>query len=160
MSNQVYRNQTMKYYAMPGFDQWKKAVDVILNAGSSYQMIFDTPTITVDNHALVKIDVAGNIIFLEEGVYSIMLYLGVTPGSGTALDCSVVIYDVNAGTNLAQSGPQFTYDGSNISAIYVNATCYFAKNAEAHIIFNNQNGASISYTINAASSFINICKVY
>ena len=77
MSNQVYSNQTQKYFTYPGWNDYRLSDLQEIRASASAIITFDTthvnqqPTIIVNN--------TGIFTFLETGIYSIRLNLGLIP---------------------------------------------------------------------------------
>lgn len=81
MSNQVYSNQTQKYFTYPGFNNYTLNVDQnIPSPGDVIAAFADAsvmqPTIISHN--------AGVFSVLETGIYSIRLNLGIVPSPATS----------------------------------------------------------------------------
>ena len=79
MSNQVFANQSKKYFPCPGLNAYNLAAPVPILAAANADLGFVTPVV-VQADGIVSTS-GGPLFFLEDGLYSIKSIVEVTPAA-------------------------------------------------------------------------------
>ena len=77
MSNQVFANQSKKYFPCPGLNAYNLATSITVAPAVSANLEFVTPVIV--QAATIVSTTSGPLTFLEDGLYSIKVIVEVTP---------------------------------------------------------------------------------
>lgn len=116
-SNQVYSNDQTKYYPMRGnniytaSDDFEIGLATTLSPTTSF-IYFDVanPLNIYDNNEFIEITTSGNIIFKNEGIYSICTTLDLLTGGDFTedpIECTTFIQDLTLLTSLAAAQERY-----------------------------------------------------
>jgi hypothetical protein len=163
MSNQVFANQTKKFFPCPGLNAYVMSTPVIVDPSDSDFLLFDT--VVLEQGPGITNTSSGALTFLQEGIYSIKALVSLQ----TVADTDAIAYSLKlslvggfAATGTILDEKKY-YSATSSAANYIETLTYtgfFNINDVVTTRLLNLNGAALkTLTCSDAVCQLIVCKL-